>query len=174
MKDAEIAAVAGLAGVGLSGGFQLGLAVRSDHRERRAALRLIEDELTGMRARIQFVSETSEWGVLVSIGEPPVWSEHEAVLARHLSRGRWQRVSAAYAMYGTLRGLVSSLQIVEQDVGARDPVKNEERRDLMASATVKVIDDALRAIVPRVVRRVVRRDLADVGAALAEATRRDG
>jgi hypothetical protein len=163
MTDAEIAAVAGLAGVGLSGGFQFGLAVRADRRERRAAARLVEAELSGLRSRVLFMAASTEWGALVRLGEPPVWKEHEALLARHLSRRQWLRVTTAYGLYNTLCSMASSLEKLKE-AAPEAQLPGYERLDRVATGTAEVLEKAHRQLVPVLGRLGLRRTRRDIDA----------
>lgn len=103
MSDAALAAVSGLLGVALSGGVQVGLEVWRDHKNRRPALRPVEDEITTLATVLTLTR--GEPGAISKLPQPHQWRTHRELLSRELPDRKWHRVSGAYAMYDILLDL---------------------------------------------------------------------
>lgn len=133
MSDAALAAVAGLIGVALSGGVQVGLEVWRDHKIRRAAVRPVVGEVSGLVTLLAVAVDHP-----VSIGmlpEPDSWLAHEEVLSRELPDRTWDCVVTAYASYDTLRTLNGTFK----DSGTRE---SEAMLVHRARIALRAMDDA--------------------------------
>ncbi len=120
MNDAQLAAIAGLIGVGVSGAIQAGLAFWADRKHRRAAVRLVERVLMTIAVYLRILASRRDSELF--LGSPPkpeVIAEHKQRLARELSRGSWLAVTRAYSAYD-IAGLTASLGRRVLDEGVLD------------------------------------------------------
>jgi hypothetical protein len=112
-------AIAGFAGVVagavITGGFQFGIAARSDRRSARTTTRLIRAELSDLLDDFVFCATRRRWDKIVEHGpEAPVWLKHREDFAESPDQSIWSAVDAAYAGYRDqvrrITGIPSSLR----------------------------------------------------------------
>lgn len=145
MSDAALAATAGLLGVTLSGGFQVGLAWWNAYKDRRAAMRPVLQELHGMVHTLQIarsVSHIGELKLLKSLPEPAAWKTHQTVLSREVSTDHWNWLGAGYTSYEAVRALAS----VD---GSQYSEQYASTLDTMAGAAIEALKKAHRAMSSR-------------------------
>jgi hypothetical protein len=120
---------------------QVGLELWRDHKNRRAALRPVDDEISGIIALLVIGRDRP---VSVSVlRQPEEWRKHRESLSRELPDRKWNRVVAAYAMYDTLRTLDSALE---------DSQTANARREVLAltsRTTIDMMDVAHRSLTRR-------------------------
>lgn len=158
MNDPQLAAVAGLVGVGLSGGVQVLLAVRADRRDRRGCARALEAELGELIAVIQLVGRTKQWKLLEEhYAETPAWESNREQLARHLHRTGWTAVRVAYARFSGLRATARGFTII----GGTADAQVEGILQNLADEAVEALQEAVASLWPWWWRPVVRRFTSD-------------
>lgn len=143
MSDAELAAVSGLIGIGLSGGFQVGLAAWKDWKDRRAALRPIEAELARALATLTITNvpprDLARFG---SFKATPEWDRHQDRLARELPRRKWRLLKGGYDAYAVLRNSAEMLR----DHGDDDPERYIKLVDVSAEQAERFLLTAHRSV----------------------------
>lgn len=145
MGDAQLAAVAGLLGVGLSGGVQVGLAIRADRHETRRATRLIESELGELYGRLRMALIHQDWlHLLAAAPETPVWDARREDLAKHLSRRKWLLVATAYSSYA----LAVSVAGVQHELGRSQTAEGSRALAETVGAAANQVKTAIRALRP--------------------------
>jgi hypothetical protein len=139
-------AITGFAGVVagsvITGGFQFGIAARSDRRAARTTTRLIQAELSDLLADLVFCATRRRWDKIVEHGpEAPVWLKHREDFAESSKRTIWSAVDAAYAGYsGQVRRISWD---TEQPAGT---AATDEQRLAWVSFTAGQMGDGLRAL----------------------------
>lgn len=112
MSDAQLAIFAGLLGVGLSGGVQVWLAVWQSAKDRRVVVRLMEDEMGNLVARlasaISRATVTREdfdhtWTETLLPSSESAYPALRERLSREVSRGVWTKVQSAYRAYDVVQ-----------------------------------------------------------------------
>ncbi len=139
-------AIAGFAGVVagavITGGFQFGIAARSDRRTARTTTRLIRAELSELLDDLVFCATRRRWDKIVEHGRgPPVWLKHREDFAESSEQSIWRVVDAAYAGYsGQVRRISWD---TEQPPGT---AATDEQRLAWVSFTAGQMRDGLRAL----------------------------
>jgi hypothetical protein len=97
-SDAIMGLVGVLTGSVVTGGFQLALAARIDHRDARAARRLVRSELGAYEAALAYLAENGTW--LPPLREELLnrsqWTANSDRLARDLPVNVWKRIDFVY------------------------------------------------------------------------------
>jgi cation transport regulator ChaC len=149
MRDAELAAVAGLLGVGLSGGIQVGVAWWQDRKDRRAAVRLVEGEMSGLGGFLRRLSTGQEMEeLLFRLPEAKVFPQHRDLLARELSRLQWLKVSAAYTQYNTLQMYVNDARETYKMLKRPTPDEHVQAAKQSAGLVARALELAQVQLVP--------------------------
>jgi hypothetical protein len=139
-------AITGFAGVVagsvITGGFQFGIAARSDRRTALTTTRLLRAELSELLDDLIFCATRRGWDKIVEHGpEAPVWLKHREDFAESSNQSIWSAVDAAYTGYS------GQVRRIQWDTGQPPgTAATDEQRLAWVSFTAGQMCDGLRAL----------------------------